>query len=188
MACSSPGSGSGSAPSPSASAVSKEDRALTTAKSAAQKLGSQLRTRLIDSMNNGGPANAIQVCTTEAQGIAAQVAKDTGARVGRSSLKLRNPKDAPPGWVQTWLVAQGDKKADATTGIEGIFDSPAGKVARFLKPIAIEPNCLSCHGSPDQISAEVKTALAEKYPEDKATDYKPGDLRGALWSEVPLQN
>jgi len=183
MACS---SGSGSAPAPTGSAVSKEDAALAAAKSAAGKLGTQLRTRLTDAMNNGGAANAIQVCSTEAHGISEQVAKETGAKVGRSSLKLRNPADAPPGWVQTWLVAQGDKKADATKGIEGVFDSPLGKVARFLKPIAIEGACLSCHGDPATIAEPVKATLAAKYPDDKATGYQNGDLRGALWAEVAV--
>lgn len=186
IGCSS--SGSGSAPAGSGSAVSKEDAALAAAKSAAGKLGTGLRTRLTDAMNNGGPGKAIEVCSTEAQALAEQVAKETGAKVGRSSLKLRNPKDAPPGWVQTWLVAQGDKKADATTGVEGVFDSPAGKVARFLKPIPIEGTCLSCHGDPASLSEPVKTALAAKYPDDKATGYQNGDLRGALWAEVPVKN
>lgn len=185
LACSSPGSGaSGGAPSASAPAQSKEDVALAAARSAAGKLGTQVRTKLVDAMNNGGPANAVQVCAAEAQGIAEQVAKETGASVGRSSLKLRNVKDAPPGWVQTWLVAQGDKKADQTQPMEGVFDSPAGRVARVLKPIAIDGVCLSCHGDPATIAAPVKAVLAEKYPDDKATGYQAGDLRGALWAEV----
>ena len=149
-------------------------------------LGTRLRTRLTDAMNNGGAANAVQVCAAEAQPMAEAVAKETGARVGRSSVKLRNPKDAPPGWVQTWLLAQGDKKAEAVTGIEGVFDSPTGKVARFLKPIAIEGACLSCHGDPAQMSEPIKAAIAAKYPDDKATGYQNGDLRGALWAEVPV--
>lgn len=193
LACSSPGSGtSGGAPSASASASampkSKEDAALAGAKAAAGKLGTAVRTRLVDAMNNGGASNAVQVCAAEAQGIAEQVAKETGATVGRSSLKLRNPKDAPPGWVETWLVAQADKKADATTGVEGVFDSPNGRVARFLKPIGIEGTCLSCHGDPAQMAEPVKAALAEKYPGDKATGYQMGDLRGALWAEVRVPN
>jgi Protein of unknown function (DUF3365) len=185
VGCSSPGSGASGAPSASASAAaSKEDVALAAAKAAAAKLGTGVRTKLMDAMNNGGPANAVQVCSAEAQGIAEQVAKETGASVGRSSLKLRNVKDAPPGWVQTWLVAQGDKKVDQTQGIEGVFDAPVGRVARVLKPIAIDGVCLSCHGDPEQISAPVKEVLAAKYPDDKATGYKAGDLRGALWAEV----
>lgn len=188
LACSSPGSGApGGAPSGSASAASKEEAALAAAKSAAAKLGTQVRTKLVDAMNNGGPANAVQVCSAEAQGIAEQVGKETGASVGRSSLKLRNVKDAPPGWVQTWLVAQGDKKANQTQPVEGVFDSPAGRVARVLKPIAIDGVCLPCHGDPEQIAAPVKAVLAEKYPDDKATGYQAGDLRGALWAEVRVE-
>lgn len=186
FACSSPGSGSAGGPSGSGASLSKEGAAIAAAKSAAGTLGTRLRTRLTDAMNNGGATNAVQVCSAEAQPMAEAVAKETGAKVGRSSLKLRNPKDAAPGWVQTWLLAQGDKKAEAVTGIEGVFDSPTGKVARFLKPIAIEGACLSCHGDPAQMSEPVKAAIAAKYPEDKATGYQNGDLRGALWAEVPV--
>lgn len=188
LACSSGGSGSSGAPAGSSGTPSKEDAALAAAKSAAGTLGTRLRTRLTDAMNNGGAASAAQVCSGEAQTITETVAKETGASVGRSSVKLRNPRDAAPGWVQTWLVAQADKKADAVKGIEGVFDSPTGKVARFLKPIAIEGACLSCHGDPAQISEPVKVILAAKYPEDKATGYQNGDLRGALWAEVPVKN
>ncbi len=183
--CSQGGSGTSSTSSSvSSSAPTKEESALASAKAAAGKLGTQVRTKLVDAMNNGGGENAVKVCSAEAQGIAEQVAKETGASVGRSSLKLRNAKDAPPGWVQTWLVAQGDKKADQTTGIEGVFDSPVGKVARFLKPIGIEGVCLTCHGDPASITPPVKVALNAAYPDDQATGYKVGDLRGALWAEV----
>jgi hypothetical protein len=185
LACSSPGSGaSGGAPPPSASSQHPEDVALAAARAAAQKLGAQVRTKLMEAMNHGGPANAVNVCAAEAQGIAAQVAKETGASVGRSSLKLRNIEDAPPGWVQTWLVSQGDRKADRAEAFEGVFDSPAGRVARVLKPIAIDGVCLSCHGDPAGIAEPVKAVLAAKYPDDKATGYQVGDLRGALWAEV----
>ncbi len=187
LACSSPGSGaSGAAPPPSARPESKDDVALSLAKSAALKLGTQVRTKLVDAMNHGGPANAVQVCAAEAQTIAAEVAKETGATVGRSSLALRNLKDAPPPWVQAWLVAQGGKKAAETQGLEAVVDVPGGRVARVLKPIAIDPVCLSCHGDPAQIAPAVKAVLAEKYPDDKATGYQAGDLRGALWAEVPV--
>lgn len=148
------------------------------------KLGTQVRTKLVDAMNNGGPPNAVTVCAAEAQGIAEQVAKETGASLGRASLKLRNPKDAPPDWVQAWLVEQGDRKADQAKPVEGVFDSPSGRVARVLKPIAIDAVCLSCHGDPAQIAAPVQAVLTEKYPGDKATGYQIGDLRGALWAEV----
>ncbi|MDO4228914.1 MAG: DUF3365 domain-containing protein [Capnocytophaga sp.] len=43
------------------------------------------------------------------------------------------------------------------------------------------PTCLVCHGSKqDEIPAEVQQIIATKYPDDKATDYKMGELRG-IW-------
>lgn len=43
------------------------------------------------------------------------------------------------------------------------------------------PTCLQCHGSKQSdISAEVQEVLQIKYPNDKAFDYKLGELRG-MW-------
>ena len=50
----------------------------------------------------------------------------------------------------------------------------------YSKPIFIEAPCLNCHGSSEQISAEVAEFLKNKYPNDKATDYNIGDLRGVI--------
>ena len=174
-----------SAPS-AAPAPSYEDTALATARAAAGKLGASVKTRLVDAMNAGGAPNAVEVCSQEAQGIAERVGQETGARVGRSSSKLRNPKDAGPDWVEAWLAAQANKNAEQAKGIDGVFDSPGGRVARFLKPIAVEAVCLSCHGDPAQLAEPVRARLSEKYPGDQATGYRIGDLRGALWAEVPV--
>jgi hypothetical protein len=40
--------------------------------------------------------------------------------------------------------------------------------------------CTACHGSTEQITPSVKAKLEQMYPNDKAVDYKPGDLRGAV--------
>jgi hypothetical protein len=40
--------------------------------------------------------------------------------------------------------------------------------------------CTACHGTPEQISPEVKAKLDQLYPNDKAVNYKPGELRGAV--------
>jgi hypothetical protein len=41
-----------------------------------------------------------------------------------------------------------------------------------------------CHGLEDQITPDVKSQLAELYPEDRATGFKEGDLRGWFWIEM----
>jgi hypothetical protein len=176
------------APSASASAASapNDDAALARAKGAAQKLGGTLKTRLTTAMREGGAPKAIDVCSNEAPSIARSAQKESGVKLGRSSTKLRNPADAPPPWVKAWLDAHEGKKANKVKGIHTVVDTPDGRVARFLKPIELEGPCLACHGDPATLAPEIKAVLAAKYPNDQATGYQVGDLRGALWAEAPV--
>lgn len=151
----------------------KIDEALT-------QFAGTLRGKLGAAMKAGGPASAIEVCAKEAPALYAKVRADTGITIGRSSLRLRNPADAPPPWVSDWLKQQGERKAEGVQGIRTV----SGSVARVLRPIAIEAPCLACHGK--DVAPEVKAALAAKYPSDTATGYELGDLRGALWGELPV--
>ena len=42
-----------------------------------------------------------------------------------------------------------------------------------------------CRGSAGEIDEEVLAALAENYPDDQATGFIEGDLRGWFWVEAP---
>lgn len=180
-------SASQSAPSAqSAGAANPAQVPLDKAEQAAKQLGAAVRGRLVDAMNTGGAAKAVEVCSSEAQGIAAKVREQSGVNVGRSSLRLRNEADAPPPWVEEWLKAQGERKAEGVEGLRAIVKTPNGAVARVIKPIAIEATCLTCHGDPASIHEDVKNILKARYPLDKATGYQLGDLRGALWAELPV--
>lgn len=162
---------------PSPDALPKVDNALT-------EFAGTLRKKVGDAMTEGGPASAIDVCAREAPVLSAKVRAEKGITIGRSSLRLRNPADAPPPWVAEWLRAQGERKAEGVVGVRTVAEVDGKKVARVLKPIAIEARCLNCHGK--ELAPEVKQALAAKYPSDAATGYELGDLRGALWAELPL--
>ena len=54
---------------------------------------------------------------------------------------------------------------------------------RLMRGIATEPGCLACHGA--QVAPAVRAAIAAHYPDDAATGFAVGDLRGGLWVEVP---
>jgi hypothetical protein len=140
---------------------------------AAKALGKRLKERLTGVMQAEGPVAAARVCADEAQVLTA-AANSGGVKVGRSSMKLRNPGNAPPAWVATWLAA----------GSATPWTSSEGGVSRAILPIVIEPACLTCHGDKSGIPPEVASLLAERYPNDAATGYAVGDLRGALWAEV----
>ena len=45
-----------------------------------------------------------------------------------------------------------------------------------MKPIFVEDACLACHGSKDKRPF----FIVDKYPEDRAFDFKTGDLRGMV--------
>ncbi len=139
----------------------------------------QLSTRLIEAMSSGGSAAAIEVCSREAPKIAAAVGEQHGVAIGRTSLKLRNPKNAPPEWARTLV----EKKTEDTQFVE----LPDGGIGALL-PIKLKTQCLACHGPIDQIAEDIKTKLTELYPDDQATGFKDGDLRGWFWVVVPAES
>lgn len=144
---------------------------------AAKAYSTALRARLQAAMGSGGPAAGIDVCTTAAPAIAAEVATTHGVRLGRSSLRLRNPANAGPDWVQAWLRETGERPA---AGLGPSHLAPD----HLVVPIVVEPVCLACHGDPATLAPETRAALAAHYPQDRATGYAVGDLRGVLWVET----
>jgi hypothetical protein len=155
------------------------------ARGAMQSLGKTLKTSLVSTMKAQGPVAALTVCSTSAQSMTAQVARDHGIAIGRSSLRLRNPDNAGPDWVAAWLQEQGERPAEGVTGVTQRATRTDGtKVVRVLKPLAIEAPCLVCHGPSEERDGELVTALLDTYPSDEASDYALGDLRGAFWAEA----
>ena len=156
------------------------------AEEAAHQLGRTLKRRLLAAMTEG-PEAAARACAADAQGLTRQVAEAQQARVGRSSLRLRNPDNRGPTWVTEWLEAQGERPAEGVAKQVGIAagDPP---IARFVGPIALEGPCVLCHGETGALSEPVRAVLAAHYPEDRATGYAVGDLRGAMWAEMPIEN
>ncbi|HRG98245.1 MAG TPA: DUF3365 domain-containing protein [Polyangiaceae bacterium] len=159
-----------------------EATALARADEAASLYATALRGRLQEAMKQGGPKLAVEVCKADAKALGVRAGAPTGARVGRGSLRLRSRDNAPPAWVNAWLEAQGERAANGAQGVREV----KGGVAHVLRPIAVEPVCLTCHGEPGALAPEVREALKAAYPDDRATGYKVGDLRGALWVEAPV--
>jgi hypothetical protein len=157
-----------------------EGRAIVSAELATKALGNTMKERVSAAMREGGPLAAIPACQSDAATLTA-AAGSNDVRVGRSSAKLRNPDNAGPEWVQDWLQDNQDKRFDDVTGTSDIVDGEA----RLIRPIQVEPGCLGCHGT--HIEQATQTALAAAYPQDKATGYAAGDLRGAVWAIARVQ-
>ena len=137
-------------------------------------------------MANGGPENAIGVCKTQAPEIAQNLSTKHQLQVARVGTRARNAVMGQPNeWQALALkqfearLASGDKPHD----IEYVQLTKSGAYdleLRYAKPIVMQAMCTACHGSTEQITPSVKAKLEQMYPNDKAVDYKPGDLRGAV--------
>lgn len=123
-----------------------------------------------------GPVAAIEVCQIEAPGIAASLSQE-GVRVGRSSHRLRNPDNAPPDWLQPIMDAYLDDTESRMPRSVSLADGRTG----YAEPILLQPLCLTCHGS--ELPGEVARRIEELYPEDRATGFEVGELRGVFWAE-----
>lgn len=166
--------------------VSPDDAALAKADAAATALGERLQARMAEATANGGPAAAVEVCAGEAQALTASIGAEHGVRVGRTSVRLRNPADAAPDWVAPWLAENSDKRAGDVFGFARVDEVGGTRKARVLKPISVHGRCLTCHGPKERVAPEVVAVLAAKYPDDQAFGYGEGDVRGALWAEVDV--
>lgn len=165
---------------------SPEGLALAKAGAAGKAFGGALKARIKASMEAGGPPQAITVCSEDAPRIAAELAAEQGVKIGRSSLRLRNPGNIGPDWVQTWLAEQGERSALGVQTMKTIAEVDGQRVARIAVPLPTEALCVTCHGPAEGLAPEVTATLAERYPDDKAVGYAEDDLRGVLWVEAPV--
>lgn len=148
------------------------------AKEAVQALGSTLKDELESAIKSGGPVNALQVCNVRAPVIAEEISWEQDVLVSRTSLKYRNPDNAPAEWQTRVLEDFEAKKAAGADPATLVYSEIVGDEYRFMKAIPTAGLCLTCHGT--GISPEVTAELARLYPQDKATGFREGDLRGAF--------
>jgi hypothetical protein len=148
----------------------------------AMQLGGQLKAELTKAIAEGGPLAAINVCYLRAPEIAAQLSQASGARVGRTALRVRNPSNAPDDLERTVLE---QFAADLGSGpidrpLEAVFEIRRGDAVerRYMRAIPTDALCLTCHGK--TIAPELAAAIARDYPKDQATGFEQGQLRGAF--------
>lgn len=131
---------------------------------------------------------AAQFCAQNAENITNKLdAKfPKGVRVYRTSLRVRNPKNAPDK-----IDAKVLEELNKEVAKKGYHKKPIvvdlGDKKRVYVPLITENVCLKCHGNIDKINPEIKKSLAKKYPNDKAFNFKAGDLRGVIVAELPAK-
>lgn len=154
---------------------------LTKGKKIATETFAELSGRLAEALEQGGVAYAIPFCRQVALPLADSLGQANTATIRRTSLRVRNPADAPLAW-EADLLQQFATADEAGEDLQPLVQKlPDGTVV-FAAPIRVQPLCLQCHG---RLGETLKTAdyavIQQHYPNDQAIGYALGDLRG-MWS------
>jgi cytochrome c551/c552 len=161
-------------------------------RSIAGDLLGQLGQKLKAAMSTDGPVAAVSVCKESAPAIARQLSIANDAKVTRVGTRVRNQNmGIPNAWQKEALtqfearLSRGEKAADIEYW--QVADNGHGKSElRYAKAIAVQPQCLNCHGSAQDIAAPLAEKLRIEYPNDQATGYGVGQLRGAVVVTRPI--
>lgn len=175
---------------PTSRVWAEDGDAVTRSRAVIRDLGEALRHELVAAMKAGGPVAALGVCKTVASELATEASKRHGLKVGRTSLRVRNPANAPDGFerrvLEEFLTKAGAGADVSTLEHFEIVGEEGSRSFRYMKaiPMAAQP-CLACHGP--SIEPEVMAAIKSLYPEDQATGFEAGDLRGAFSVSGPVK-
>lgn len=140
-----------------------------------------LKRELHAAMRKCGPEYAVSFCSNRAMAITDSVSKAQMVMISRLAMKNRNPHNAMTdnesnlykGYVLDYINA---KPSQPSVG----WDDKGRPV--YYQPIYTEALCLNCHGKVGtDIAPNVADKIAQLYPDDKATDFKLGEIRG-MWA------
>lgn len=151
----------------------------TQAAAIVKQFGGTLKPQLQQALKDGGVKQAIEVCAVKAPQIAKDLSLSSHWQVKRVSLKARNNHDATPdAWEKATLEAFNQRQQQGESTETLVKSEIINNEFRFMKAQGVAPLCLNCHGS--ELSNDAKAALAQHYPDDQATGYSLGEIRGAF--------
>lgn len=132
-------------------------------------------------MKEGGVPNAIKYCNLNASPLVDSLSQVYKAEIRRTSLKVRNPKNKPT-TKELQQLEKYQKSMEAGEALKPLVQEIIPGTIAFYAPIHVMPLCEKCHGKAGEtLKEEDYQVIQQHYPEDKATGYASGDLRG-MWS------
>ena len=112
--------------------------------------------------------------------ISKRFTEGTSMTLKQTSLKIRNPINAPDAFEEKVLAMFEDNRSleEYSEKVEedGVI------YFRYMKRLMVIKVCLKCHSSREKAPAYVR----DNYPKDSAYGYKVGDIRGAVSIKTPL--
>ena len=134
---------------------------ITASRETVKEFMQTLKQELQTGMQDGGPVNAISVCNLTAPAIANTYSIRNGWDVGRTSLKVRNPDNAPDTWERATLESFEERKRAGEDPMKmehyEVVRKDGISELRYMKAIPTGQLCLACHG--EQVDSTVKTRL-----------------------------
>ena len=159
----------------------EKEKYITKGKEVVQTSFKEMKGQLIAQMKEGGPQQAIPFCNEQALPITQALSEKFNVSIKRTSDKLRNQQNKPS---ERELEIIQDYKNTITNNNElrPIVELDNYNKKHYYAPILLQAKCLVCHGNLNEtISSKTDSIVKSLYPNDKATGYSEGDLRG-IWS------
>jgi hypothetical protein len=152
-------------------------------RSIAKQTFETLSVKLQKAIKEEGIGGAINYCNLAALPLTDSLSKLHNATIRRAATAFRNPANQADkleeGLLQHFAALKLSGKDISTT--DTVVYLQNGRVL-FAKPILLQAQCVACHGTPGEtMSFEADSLIKTRYPNDRATGFAAGDLRG-LWS------
>jgi len=152
------------------------------AQAAIKEFAGSLKKALLSAMQDGGPVEAVAVCNLVAPTLATEMSKKYDMDISRTSLRIRNPDNEADQW-ETGVLQKFESRLSAGEAIQKIsftekVETEMNQQWRMMKAIPTDKVCLACHGS--KIATPIQAKLDKYYPNDMATGFKLGEIRGAF--------
>lgn len=150
---------------------------MTTGAEITKSVGMTLVKTVKKKMGEGGVESALSYCRVSALPLTDSLARANNVRVKRTSLKTRNPANNPTEQEADLLVKlAADEKPQAG------WVTTENNAKLYYEPIMLKSFCETCHGTVGQSLTIANDSLIKvHYPNDAATGYSEGDLRG-MWA------
>lgn len=164
------------------------ERAVAQGGPAAGALAEGLVGRLSGALDQEGLEGAMAFCSEAAIPLTREIQDSlaSGLPLKRTTLRWRNPDNAPDEWEERVLqYLEALETLDPGSVPAELTARGPGETLRYYRTLRTAPMCLACHGPEEELEEEVRELLRERYPADRATGYRAGELRGVIRVELP---
>lgn len=161
--------------------------ALQQGKAIVAETFSLLSSNLQSAIQSGGVSNALPFCSVAAVPLTTSLAGKHGVTIRRVTHKPRNPANRAD-IVESAMLEHIRANREGTNAPAPVVTNFTTATVTFLAPIILNNElCLKCHGeSGKDITPEHLAIIQQLYPQDQATGFQLGDLRGAWRVDIPI--